>query len=495
MMASATTPLLTNSSLLENCFSAISEGKRGLDTQCQKVSRRVSYAIAGGFSSVAKIFYIPISLQAGVRILGKGGWGTALGVTSAVCNCKAFLILELWAARGIIKDLLGSKLEENTALERKKVHSCITGGLLISALLIAIFTQIPYALPADDYAPEYKTFAGIFSLIASIFIPTRSTQLSLKKIAEKSSSVNENSTISKIQTGVVQSIREKKQAFDNTTWDTKKHIVTDLSQIKSNIADKVHSYFKWLISPSPNLTSLNSAIGKNASRISKALGLCITGVFEYAIAKYSYEKLKELVWDNEYFAVTAAGLTALSCLYLYGKAIFGTSERVCHSVQKKIEGKKNPSLGEQLWPRLSTGLKIEEAISNIFALGPTFVIWGDFFKNPTWQHWFFMSVLAIAIYFIISTSSFDTIDDFLKELPLTDEQRAVLRQSQEFESLASAFENCPQEEFASFLQRLPEETKALLCTKVGISEEEMNVNIRQALSKNSQLTNDEIFYL
>ncbi|NGX46870.1 MAG: hypothetical protein K1000chlam3_00237 [Chlamydiae bacterium] len=489
MSLGETVPLISNiqipNSGLGNCVLAICERKEAIDTQCNKSARVGLNAVAGIFSALAKVFYIPIALKAGNRI-GE----SRLGIVSAICNCKAFFILEMWAARGIIQDLLGPRIVERTAIEHQKINTCVKASLIIAAITITIFTQIPYALPAADYAHEYKALAGTFSLVASIFIPTRSIQLSLSKLYEKSSSIKKSSTFSKLQKGIVQLIREKQSAFVNSSMEVKNQWIEDLSLIKNlnSPQEKMFSYLKWNFSrPLEISPQLGTCSQKCSKYTSIAIGLFITGVFEYAIAKYSFEKTKELIWNNDIFSGCTAALTTATCLYLYGNAILGTSERVFNGMREWIGCKRMPTLGERLWPKLNISLKIEESITNLFALGPTFVIWGDFFKTPTWKHWFFVTTISTAIYFIISTSSFDTINDITQTLPLDKKKKKVVNQNKEFESLISTFENCPQRDLALFVRDLPEGLKSLLCERIKIPQEELSSCIREILNNDCEI--------
>nr|NGX27501.1 hypothetical protein [Chlamydiota bacterium] len=393
-----------------------------------------------------------------------------------ICNCKAFFILEMWAARGIIQDLLGPKIAERTALEKKKINTCITVSLVIAAIAISTFTQIPYALPAADYSPRNKAFVGIFSLVASIFIPTRSMQLTLSKAYEKSPAVKKNPTLSKFQMGLVQLTRENQAGFISLNMIDKKDWIHDLRSIKSQESNynKLISYLKWICLESKEIhPQLGTCSQKYSNYTSRALGLFITGVFEYAIAKYSFNKTKELIWENDIFSGCTAFVTTASCLYIYGESILKTSERIFNGMREIVGKKRISTLGEQLWPKLNIGLKLEESVTNLFALGPTFVIWGDLFKTPTWEHWFFVTTIMVAKYFTLSTASFDTINDFTETLTLGAEKKEIVEQNKEFKSLISTFENCSQKDLALFLLDLPEDLKSQLCERIGISQNDL----------------------
>lgn len=129
-------------------------------------------------------------------------------------------------------------------------------------------------------------------------------------------------------------------------------------------------------------------------------------------------------------------------------------------------------------------MKIEETITNIFALGSSVVIWGDFFNKPDWQYWFFEISICAAIYALILTASLDTIDEILQRFPSNVEGAKWIQTSKEFGRIERLIKNSSQTSFAEWLSELPDNVKTELCKKAKLTPEQLNTCISKVRSEN-----------
>ena len=387
----------------------------------------------------------------------------------------------MWAANGIINDTIGAKTPEELAIRRTQVNKRTIAAIIISALAIATFSQITYALPAADYSKHHKVVAGVISLIAAIIIPTRSLQLTMQHARKKYLDAQKNPILLKIQQATVALLHEKKAEYTQMNNDEQLNTYYTFANITSTPLQAnppAISYFKELV---PNATTPDSSYYSKGSKLLGTIsGILLTGIFEYAIAEYTFDKTKQLIWSNDIAAGVFASLATATTLYLFGKSIIATSERVMGSLAESLCCKRVRSLGEKLHPIPSYILKVEEAVTNIFALGTSVIIWGEFYPSPTWKHYFFIGSITTAVYLLLLTASLDIVDGGLQKATRNSKKKKIFTIDEMYQTLANGFKDASQEEFASFVGRLPKEAKLQLCAKAGLKLNELDEQLETA---------------
>ncbi len=447
---------------------AINEGISSNQTTSKKVTRYASYTLAGICSLAARLFFYPISLRAGTIIAGDNLGGTILGNIIAFCNMKSFFILEMWAARGIINNLLGPETTEEAYLERAQISRKAKIFLVTTVFFISIFARYPFALPAVKYNPNYRYIAGGVTLITSLFIPMRSIQMSLNSLYKKIIKFGDKYE-NKIRHATSQLLHESYLQISNSL-DLITATATKLTNENSG-----NSLFQILLETNQTIF-LKSNLKKIFYHTGSVLGLFCTGVLEYAIARYTFSLSKEFVLKNDILAGFFAGLTVLSTTYLYGKSITSIFQRTANAIYSFRCDLRNKEISEQLFPRTAPVLKIEETISNLFALGPWFVIWGDFFASPSSKHWFFITILLTTLFATLQYASLDTINVALLKITKKEEIKKVLNLKSYYESVVELIEKCPTDYFLKWFNQLPENLQNKIYKKAEIPQQEIAFN-------------------
>lgn len=482
MELSRLTPLLANNqnqNMLSSSILDVCNQKKEALTPCQRNTKIGLNTVAIGFSLIAKIFYVSIALKTDRLI------GTPANYISAICNIKAFASLEIWAARAMIADLLRSKAGEPN--EKNDRNLCAKISLVSIAGILALLSQIPTAYPAAIYNKDYMVLAGLVTLVASVFIPARSIQLSLKDAINKIYSIKKNSDLLKLQKESVNLLKESKYNFIQMSPVAKNRFIQKLSSTRAIMApqEQLNQYVQAIFLNSSDTNNVAPSIYKRCwSATGAGVGYILTGILQYAIAKYTFVGTKNMIWDSDAAAGFFAALVTASCVYLYGQSIAATSERIFNAPWNWVIGTQQVGLGEQLRPRISKSLKIEEAITNVFALGPSVIIWGDFFNKPDWQHWFFEISICAAIYALILTASLDTIDEILQRFPSNVEGAKWIQTSKEFGRIERLIKNSSQTSFAEWLSELPDNVQTELCKKANLTPEQLNTCISKVRLEN-----------
>lgn len=365
-------------------------------------------------------------------------------------------------------------------IERSGKGRCYNVAVISTALALSIFSQIPVALPALDYDLGYKELGFTVLLISGSLIPIRSIQLSLDKIFEKRLLNDTQKQIESIRENAVSCIGNYRETFRGAPFDQKLALISNLNLTRS--MEDLEPYLAQIFEETdvPQVAQ-NPLLG----RVSTVIGWWITASFEAALTTYTFEKSKENIFDDNVLAGTFAVVTGLSWGYLTGQAVVGTTKRIAQTCVNFFKGQSNPSIAEQIFPNLTAGLKLLGAAISIAAMGPTFVIWGDYYKDNLEKKVYFLTTMSTALVFLLSTASFDMIDGIvqnrIEKNGTLDEQSIVkldkeLRKFQQLLSQSSLFD------FASFLETCPADIKNKLLARAEVTAEGLREYLDQERS-------------
>ena len=137
-----------------------------------------------------------------------------------------------------------------------------------------------------------------------------------------------------------------------------------------------------------------------------------------------------------------------------------------------LHRQRDESIASQLRPKTILALKFLSLLLDISAIGPTWVIWGDFYqdKGAATQR-FFQSSCNGAILLFLMIATFDLIDgviiDYVKSCGHSDEKR-IIKLYEELSALKEILSNSSHLDFVFFLTKLPENAKEQLLNKVEL---------------------------
>ena len=416
--------------------------------------------IARGFailmSASAKVGYIPISMKL----------GPVLGPVAATANSIGFFILEYWAANGTITSALPMQtLAEKELLQAQETKStCQKVLFLIPALIVAMSSQLPTVLAGVNYNEEkYKIPAAVALITSGSLIPLRSIQLSIEQLY-KTLQKGDPSEAIVAQRKMVDLLRKNHQAFIEMSKEEKEGVLADLSRVRqmSESADKTNQYLTTFLGiEPPHQERANDCFENGLRYAGLGLGVGLSGVFEYALGDYTFNLTKKEVFDNDALAVTFACLAVVCTSYLYIQSIVGTSQRVFSVVGDLANGTEARNLGWQLRPKLSAALTTLALSVDALALGPTYVVWGDFYDQNKGKHDLFLATMCASLFLILFTATLDIANDLCSYSIMngSDEEKSILALSQELQRLAATIEKSSPEQFEQFLTSLPEGIK------------------------------------
>ena len=323
----------------------------------------------------------------------------------------------------------------------------------------------PTVLAGVKYNQEkYKIPAAVALMASGSLIPLRSIELSLEhlyKIMEKN---DDPSELIVAQRKMVELLKKNHQAFIEMSKQDKEKAVESLTRVRqmNESADKTNQYLSTFLNiEPPRYEGVNEFLEKGMNYAGLGLGAYLSGVFEYALGDYTYSLTKEEVYDNDALAVAFASLAVICTSYLYIQSIVGTSQRVFSVASDLANGKEARNLGWQLRPKLSATLTALAFSIDALALGPTYVIWGDFYDQNKGKHDLFLSAMCTSLFLILFTASLDIANDLCSYSIMngTEKEKGILAFSQELQRLASAVEKSSSEQFEQLFTSLPEDIK------------------------------------
>lgn len=472
-----TPPLLNRDPLPEDalarCVWALHSQAPLEDTH--RCARRSLIGSAVVIASGAKIPYFPIALQ----------WGPVVGPISAIGNSLGFFILEYWAITATINTLFGAKTQAEQELMGKtrgqKRSLCYNVAVIGVSTLIALSSQIPIALPGIQYnAKQYKIAAGIVLLIAGALVPARSLQLSIDHLRSqvKSSFAAE---VAKLQRKMSALIRAHHEIFIGKQRAEKQTFIETIDAIRRrDPPEQVHSYMLEMSkSESVPVSRVTGIARKVFQYTGLGLGALSAGLFEYALGEYTFQVSKLELYDNAILAGFFATLAVSSTAYLFGMSLMNTTQRIFNVCGHLVTGGSVRNLSWQLRPALSFALTAIGCLIDVCALGPTYIIWGNFYKENAVEHALFLSTLCTSLFLLLFTSTLDVIDDVVTHCIArgSEEEKALVRIHREFQQLANLVEQSPAPAFIAYVSSMPREEQETLLDRLSLTSQQLTTYV------------------
>lgn len=444
---------------VDEAIHAISTNYTDKSYTSKKCVRIIGLVAGACISAVAKYYSYPISKEAGISIFGDNSTGHGFGIAFQAFYSKAFFILEMWALGGILTSVIGPATPQESKLGNKRsVCSKVALGALVIAA--AVFARYPFSLPAVEYNPSNKWFAGGFSLAASLFIPMRSLMLSFEKAIDFSK-CSGSDELKKAKSSCVQAIEALQSELLDSSTHTQAQVedaIVQLDEVGTSGSEYLNTYTSF---------STGRAVNNNTSKkvLSGITTLFLTGVLEYAIASYTYKLTKKLVIDDNFSAVLFSTFAVLTTFHIYGKAMYAANYRGINWLSNRCCCSPKLTIAERVYP-VSVGiLKGVEFISNIIALGTWYQIWNSFFDDDS--KYFFVPVLLFTLFETLQTSSNDKINDVLLSSIFvncccSDTQKKAINTHKKLNRIKSAINRSNESEFMTFYSRLNDGIKPRL---------------------------------
>ncbi|MBA3720773.1 MAG: hypothetical protein H0W88_00040 [Parachlamydiaceae bacterium] len=387
--------------------------------RCIKRSQLVDLASCGRpslkgismvFSAAAKIPTIPIAMKLPIGEVFAGG------------SVLAFFGFEYWAISAAIDDVLGKKSQPEYVLMKNagKGKSYQT-KVLISSVVLSLLSQISSSLPCLDYCPDGLKVPGfVVMFVSGSLLPTRSIQLTIDKIIQAIRQKKLEETGKKLEgvrTKMVGLITSNKDIFIQLNLEDKMDYILRLNQSKGDPTSResIPSNYWDVLLQDDQIEKPKESCGKRICKNTGYIfGPILNTVFQYCLSDYTFSKTKEHITSNPIAAgILTTGVIG-SGIYLSTLAVTIFSQRAWKGLWNKCHGIKEETVASQLRPKISLALKFLGVLVDVAAMGPSWVVWGDFYKDETvLKQLFFRSSCCGATLLFVMIATFDLIDNII----------------------------------------------------------------------------------
>lgn len=482
-------PIVSQEEKIAGWFYSRINGESGVSQTSSCDLNFISKCALGVLELARNAFFIPASLKLPLYIK----WPCAVG------NLAALTGLDYWAGSAFIDD----KIPSETGLEKifpQADQVLFQKAAHVGNVGLALISQIPIAYPAMQYNKEFAVPAGIIVLIGGAFIPLRSMQLYIDKVFNKKAAQDKGIDVEK-QDAFVQLIRDNKQYFINRfasmSEDQQKQFFEDLKSIQTKVdsREKIEAYWHFLLSSrEPLVQEELSEISKKAIRSAEVAGYFFSGTFQLASSIYTFVKTKENVFDNNVFAGTVTTLIVGCSLYLEGTATADATVKLVESITgiNRRNNEIQESLVEKLRKKDMIVLHVMGHITNVLALGVAYVIWNEFFENEV-EKVFFEVTTCIAVFLLLHASTPPLISQLAEWSFLlrngTPEEKAAVKLSQEYQTLADSIDRISPEDFETFSSILPADLLECMNNEGSAHSEDFGegISLRETVENNPML--------
>lgn len=436
---------------LDRCLNAICQEAPLIDDH--PTARKVSIVALIILAVVSEIPFIRVSLPL----------GQVAGPIAAIANTATFCILNYWCTQSMIYSAFGAKTQEEIDLlaqNTSTVATCKKVSLLTIAALVSMASQIPTALAGIKYNEgKYKIAAGIALLIGGAVLPIRSLQLSFEYLLENCDSANKKAIFEQ-RAHLIELLQQAHEDFIKKSPEEKQDFITR---------------FKDTAQPLRYLASASSEreISQVCNYIGLGIGWILAGMFEYAFTDYTFVETKNELQGNSIIGGLLASSVLLCSFYLTVQSVVRISKKAFNLAGTCLQRNPLQNLSWQLRPKQSTVLAISGLLINFAALGPSWIMWKDFYNNDHLTGRVFPPTLCFATLLFFYKATLDINDQFLSFLlhQGNEQETAIAKMDGKFKSIIHIMKHCPDEELNLYCQendwtRPSLETTSLLTSNV-----------------------------
>ncbi len=419
---------------------------------------------------INKLPFIPIALKI-----------PYLGIPVAVGSFIGFGTLEFWAFKAITDPFVETKKEGLIPIsgsDQTAKKACIIG----ISYIIALGAQIPISLAAAKYDPEDWKIAGfVVSEAVGAFIPALSLKMACEKNLPRRYTKEIEQELYKVFCHANELIDSNHQLLVDMGYQEQLNFIQEINQIKSNTSDpsstKIANYAKKLLSNAGPATP-ESNLKKYGSYPVHLTAIILATSFLYSTALYSYEASMETIHDDSATGIVFAATSVLSNSFIMYAALDETLMKAYNGASSLINRSYKPSLADQINPKLSFALKAGFFISDALGIGIIYQIWKDFFADSPPQQGYFITTNCLSLFLLLFTAALDTTDDIVYMLQKRSDSNAdhtqLIELNDIFKKIKEQLLNCPIEQFAVFLQKLPPELKTQLISRFQLTSEALD---------------------
>ena len=183
------------------------------------------------------------------------------------------------------------------------------------------------------------------------------------------------------------------------------------------------------------------------------------------------------VFSYNYVAGAFSAVVVASNTFLMSTSVIGTSTRLFNTMIELFTGSSTPSISENIRPKLAFSLKTLGLITDALAIGPTIVIWGQFFSDNIFESRYFQTTISSSVFLIFFTATLDLIDDVVEYAIAkkgTESEKEFLKMAKEFNELEAMLDRFSHRNIGELLKFLPEDFQSCLLNKFELTRDKLD---------------------
>ena len=422
------------------------------------IARRILQGTSVTVSFAARIPFIEVNLKL-------GGDNKIYGGFLAYGACTSFGYLVSYSLLEIIDTQMRPLTREEKILTESRMSLTLKKAFFVGATALGVITQVPFAFIALKYnEPSAFNPHGFLMPIMVIaidsWVSTYSGYMGLKTLRERQNLTTYERDLLKVRGKMYALIEANRQLLALAGKEARLDFVRSYNRIKKidESPQRINALYTLFTDRIINQTLEPSPCAKRIDNIVKAYGylcaFCNIGSLGY-ISWVGTDKLANNLGLN----VTITALYVGTALYLNTTAIPQTAVTLFKLFKSLFTYSYQPTLSDQLTPKLSFTLKALGLITAALSYGMAIEVSKDYYKSQEGLEVFMEVTLTSATIFLVSMAILSITDQLLEtkiEHFGSEEEKSLIKIHKKMKHFSSVLSSSPLIEVACFLKVLPE---------------------------------------
>ncbi len=449
------------------------------EAKAHKIGRLTLKGVGVTLATLGKVPFISINMKLGENNKVYGG-------VLDFSNCVSFAALISRALTNMVDDYLAPLGEAEKSLVRSKNSKSLDHLILISSVALGILSQVPFAYLA--YVYNAKSLLMPLAIFASdSWYPVYSTNLSLRNLSERRNFSIFEKDLAKYRNNLIKFVKESRFSLI-TDEEHREAYLLGLQRIRSfeNPDNQSAEYMTLLSTRNIDPLAEPPPYCKFLEKVITGVGAVATASNFFIIGFLGFKGM-ELIWPNPFAEAIMAILTVGANAYLNGTSIPNMAVSLFTMITSSLRGLYQPTVADQLAPKLAFALKSLSMIMASLSYGPSVQISRDYFEGA-FSTYLEVS-LSLATILLVASALLDLSDEITENYIIhtgSEEEQQLLQLHHQMIRFSKVLKKSPLLALARFLKILPRGLFDKLNQTIDLSRGQLNEYIRQQLDKDTQ---------
>lgn len=462
------------------------QGVTAVESRAHLVARRTLQGVSIVASLVGRVPFIPLSLKF-------AGDNTVYGVFLAYGATASFGSLVAYSFLNIIDSQMRPLTEDEHYLLHSRVGPAAKKAFLLCGFILGVGTQIPFAIIAYKYNESSTLNPGGYLMPAMVvaidsWVSTFSAYMGLRTLGERSRRNPYEKELDVIRGKMLGLIGENQELFALADRRTQLGFIDAYQRIKQvdEAEDRVKQFYTLYTNRITDQTLTPSSCSVATTYVAKTLGYIFAGCNIATMGYVAYLGTNVVGLD-----VVVTALYVGTSLYLNTTAIPNTAAKLFNLVKDVFSWSYQPTLSDQLSPKLSFALKSLSLATAGLSYGTAMQISHDYYSEHEWLEITMNVTLTSATTCLVSMAMLFIVDEAIQakiENFGTEEEKQIIEIHQKMKSYSAMLSASPFIDLALHMKAIPPEALDLLRTNTRITLENLEQFIQENMPQHTPAT-------